>query len=257
MKILICGLLLLQCPAQTEPNVMALNEVDKELEQNNHSSSHKVLAEFTAKGGIFVRMNKDTAPYPLAPGDRVFPACSGGNNRSQTLWNILLPYTDKITLMPPHATCYGFDPYNGRSNWQRTQHTYLDDEFISWAGRPKSQKFGWDIFMELFSKEQASPEELARMLGYYNVEYYNPTLSPGTRRVYITFAKNGHIHLHRLSQVNTSLENVVVLLFPLEDLINHPLPEWNTYPRSLKTYVEFAKILKASLDLSRLESAAE
>ncbi len=232
--------------------VITSDEADEDLEQNEQSSLKIALAEFLAKGGAIVRLDKDAPPYPLAPGDMIFPACSGANNRSQTLWNILRPYSDQITLMPPHATRYGFDPYNGQVNWHRTNHTQHKDEFILWAGIAKSQKFGWDVFEAWLSKKDATPEELDWMLEYYNNHYYNPDIPPGTRRIYITFAKNAHIHLYRLSQVNESLENVVVLFFPLEDLIKSPLPKWHTYPRSLKSYVELANILKSYLDFSQL-----
>jgi hypothetical protein len=232
--------------------VITSHEVDDELEQIEQSSLKIVLAEFIAKGGTIVRLDKDATPYPLAFGDMIFPACSGGVNRSQTLWNILRPYTDNITLMPPHATRFGFDPYNGRSNWHGSGYTQNNDEFILWAGISKSQKFGWDVFEEFLSKEEATSEDLVRMMDYYNVQYYNPDISPEIRRVYITFTKNAHVHLYRLSQTNTSLKNVVILLFPLDDLIRSPLPEWNTYPRSFKSYVELANILKSYLDFSQL-----
>lgn len=82
--------------------------------------------------------------------------------------------------------------------------------------------------------------------------YYSCEMTPDIRKVYITFAKNGHTHLYRLNEVNRSLENVVVLLFPLEDLIYTPLPEWNTYPYSIKSYCELAAILRSYLDCAQL-----
>ncbi|MDR3624307.1 MAG: hypothetical protein P4L16_04110 [Chlamydiales bacterium] len=228
------------------------HEADEELEQNKNSSLAVVLFEFTAKKGTLVRLEGDAAPYALTPGDVVFPACSGGKNRSQTLWNLLRPYNDKITLMPPHATRYGFDPYNARSNWHRTSFAQKKDEFVLWVGIEKCQKFGWNIFESWLSKPEGTPDELAIMLEYYNKHYYNPNLSPGTKRIYIVFAKNAHVHLYRLNQTNKSLEDVVVLFFPLKDLIAHPLPSWNTYPRSVKSYRELANILKCYLDFSKL-----
>jgi hypothetical protein len=227
-------------------------EADEELEQNVKSSLKTALAEFTAKGGTLLRLDKGAAPYQLICSDVVFPSCSGGNNRSQTLWNVLRTYADKIALMRPHATRYGFDPYNGLSNWHRTLHVQKNDEFILWAGVSKSPKFGWDVFESWLSKAEGTPDELALMMDYYNHHYYNPDIPSGTRRIYMTFAKNAHIHLYRLNQTNESLENVVVLFFPLEDLIKDPLPEWNTYPNSAKTYAELAHILESYLDFSQL-----
>lgn len=227
-------------------------EADGDLEADPHASLSYVLDEFAAKGGTLLRMEGDTSPFLFAEGDVVFPACSGGNNRSQTLWGMLRTYADKISVMQPHATRYGFDPYNGRANWHRTHHVQKADEFVLWAGVYKSRKLGWDDFEAWLSKETGSAEELAMMLDYYNHHYYSPALADNTRRVYITFAKNAHAHLYRLNQTNTSLENVVVLFFPLEDLIARPLPEWDTHPRSVKAYTELSKLISKYLDFSQL-----
>jgi hypothetical protein len=187
----------------------------------------------------------------------VFPACSAGSNRSQTLWNVLRPYAEKITLMHPHATRYGFDPYNGRLNQRHSRRMRRqNDEFTLWAGVSKSKKFGWDVFEQEYLVRQATSEALSKMRNYYDSHYYHPACKPETRRVYITFAKNAHIHLYRLSQTNASLENVVVLFFPLEDLIHNPLPEWETYPHSVKCYSELSAKIRAYLDFSQLESSA-
>jgi hypothetical protein len=228
------------------------HETDDELQNNEGSSLETSLLEFTAKGGTIIRLEGDAEPYQLLPGDMVFPACSGGNNRSQTLWNLLRSYSNKISLKQPHATQYGFDPYNRKANWLRIKPPQQNDEFFLWAGVAKSEKLGWDIFADWLTRSEAAPEELNIMLNFYNQEYYNPNLPEGTRRIYITFAKNAHIHLYRLNQTNTSLENVVVLFFPLEDLIKHPLPVWDTYPGSIKSYIEFAGILSPYLDFTKL-----
>jgi len=47
------------------------------------------------------------------------------------------------------------------------------------------------------------------------------------------------------------LENVVVLFYPIEDVIAKPPKEWETYPRSVKTYKELAAMLEKYLDLSQ------
>jgi hypothetical protein len=234
-----------------EPVIYA-DEADGHLEGHAHSCLNTTFAEFTARGGTLVRLDKNTVPFQLLPRDMVFPSCSGGNNRSQTLWNVLRSYSHKITLMPPHATRHGFDPYNGRSNWShnRIQKT---DEYVLWAGVSKCQKLGWNVFERWLSKSHGSPEALTRMADYYNRHYYNPDCPEGTRRIYITFAENAHVHLYRLCQTNASLENVVVLFFPLEDLIHNPLSKWRTYPYSVKCYVELSAKIRAYLDFSQLE----
>ena len=228
------------------------NEVDEDLQSVEGSSLMKVLTVFQEKGGTIIRLDGNAAPYQLLPGDMVFPSCSAGINRSQTLWNVLRPYSDKITLRQPHATRYGLDPFNGKVNWHRVEGKASSDDYYLWAGVERSPRFGFDVFNAWLEKKEATPEELQIISSYYDREYYNPDIPAGTRRVYITFSKNAHAHLYRLNQANRSLENVVVLYFPLADMIKHPLPEWNTYQASLKSYVEFSNILKAYLDFDRL-----
>jgi hypothetical protein len=238
---------------QLHPAIFA-NECDEDLELEESSNLETSLAEFSAKGGTLIRLEGMTSPFQFAAGDMVFPACSGANNRSQTLWNLLRIYEGAITVQLPHATRYGFDPYNGQANWNRTIHVQKDDEFINWAGVSKSAKFGWALFNDWLLREETTESELATMTAYYNTHYYNPPHHAGTRRIYITFAKNAHVHLHRLNQTNTTLENVFVLFFPLEDLIAHPLPEWETKPQSLKAYRELAALIEKYLDFSQLTS---
>lgn len=228
------------------------SEADEYLEGNADTSLSTVYDAFIEKGGTIIRLENDVPPFQFIVGDVVFPACSGGNNRSQTLWAMLRPYESKITLNPPHATRYGFDSYNGIANWNRTLHLQKNDEFILWSGFAKSPKLGWNVFKEWLSKDDATAEELAKMKEYYTRHYFNPPVPEGARRVYITFAKNAHAHIFRLVETNKSLENVVLLVYPVEDLIHRPLPEWDTYPRSVKAYIELSKILKVYLDFSQL-----
>lgn len=236
---------------ELQPCIFA-NEADEDLEMNESSRLEISIAEFTAKGGILIRMDGETRPFQLQAGDVVFPACSAGSNRSQVIWGLLRKY-EGISLQSPHATRYGFDPYNGKVNWKRSSHVpYPSDEFIKWSGVHKSTKFGWDLFGDWLAKNEATQNELALLTEYYNTRYYCPSISSDTRRIYITFAKNGHAHLHRLNQTNSTLENVFVLFYPLEDLIANPLPEWETFPRSFKTYANFAYMLEKYLDFSNL-----
>lgn len=228
-----------------------LYEPDDTLELYSESSLENSYAAFCAKGGTFVMLDEGST-YAVMPGDVVFPSCSGGNNRSQTLWNLLRPYAGEITLMPPHATRYGFDPYNGLENWQRTSHSQKNDEFALWAGIPKSQKFGWDLFGKWLPQTNVPTDVIQEMSEYYTTHYYNPESLAGSRRIYITFAQNVHVHFYRLSQTNASLENVVLVCFPLEDLIHGPKSEWHTYPRSEKCYRKFSQILQSRLDCSQL-----
>lgn len=237
-------------------NVEGWCSSEKTLEIHPQTCLEKSFADFSDKGGTFVYLNDDVT-FTLKPNDIVFPSCSRGNNRSQTLWNLLRPFKGVITLMPPHATSDGFDPYNGMENWHHESPNRPDDEFILWAGVKKSQKFGWDVFGDCISHENVSSNDLQSMLEYYNTHYYNPENLGKQRRVYITFAQNAHVHLYRLSQTNASLENVVVVCFPLEDLIRSPLAKWKTYPRSEKCYRQFGKLLSSHLDVTLLHKSPQ
>lgn len=227
-------------------------EADDELQEDYETSLERSFYLFLAKGGRIFRLDEWSPPFKFAKGDVVFPSCAGANNRSQTLWNILQPYNTKITVMPPHATRFGFDPYNGLVNWHRAKHSFTQDEFQLWANVVKSKKFGWDNFESWLSKTEISPIELNILRQYFNQNYYNPRLSSETRKIYITFSKNVHIHLARLSETNSSLENVILLFYPISDLINHPLPEWQTYKRSKEAYVQVAALIRKHLDFSEL-----
>lgn len=229
------------------------HETIKSLESQKDTSAQVLLSNFLAKGGTFIRL--ETKPFAFLEGDLIFPSCSGGNNRSQVLWHILRSYTNHITLMPPHATQYGFDPYNNLSNWKQIKHERKGDEFFLWAHASKCQKLGWDVFENLLLKTKASLDELSLMKKYYNQNYYSPDFSSDKRRIYITFEKNAHIHLYRLNQTNASLENVILLLLPINDLISKPLPEWNTFPRSEKAYREFSSIIESLFDFKNLPNA--
>lgn len=226
------------------------HEAEDSLQKNEATTLEKSLLEFTSKGGTIIRLDGDEKPFQLIPGDMVFPACSGATNRSQALWNVLRPFSSVISLSQPHATQHGFDPFNGKANWVRNKPGVDGDEFKLWAGVPKSKKLGWDMFEEWLTKPGASPDELDAMSNYYNLNYYKPDVPVETRRIYITFLKNAHIHLYRLNSTHDSLENVVVLHFPLDDLIRNPLPEWDAEPGSVMAYTKYAEVMASYLDFS-------
>jgi hypothetical protein len=236
----------------TENSLIYPHHIQADLQNEEHSTLAVSLEKFLEKGGTIIRLEDYDEPFQLQPGDTVFPACTAGHNRSQIVWKLLQPYADKIILNKPHATQYGLDPFNGKANWNRPKKPLVVDEFQLWAGSARQQKFGWDVFGEWTDKKEVSSEELHTLLDYYNREYYSLNTPAEARKVYIVFAKNVHVHLHRLSQSNGTLENVVILYMPLEDFIHTPLPEWNTFPGSLKSYEEFAKIIGARLDVSKL-----
>lgn len=231
------------------------HEGEDHLQKHQESSLETVLSEFLGKGGRVFRLEGDSEPFQFLPGDVVFPSCSAGFNRSQTVWALLQPYAKTIKLMPPHATRYGFDPYDDTLDGYFNNIEPSDiDEFKLWSGFDKQTKFGWDNFVHSISEDGVSQDELELMREYYNREYYCPPISSETRRVYITFAKNAHVHLYRLCQTNDTLANAIVLFFPLEDLIHKPEPAWQTIPQSEKAYREYAKKLRKFFDFSPLSS---
>jgi len=227
---------------------------EPELEKVEATSLKVAYEEFIRKGGTLLTMDNGNK-ITLLPGDVVYPACSAGWCRSQTLRYLLKPYEDKITLMAPHATRYGFDPYNGKPNWHRTagkDEAGIHDEFPQWAGVEKVTRFGYDQFIHLKDDKTPTPEQLAEITGFYNKYYYGANHTD-KRRVFITFALNTHAMLVRLAHANERLENVVLVHYPLDDLASKPPPEWNTYPNSVLSYERLAEIIAASLDLSELE----
>lgn len=237
---------------EAELPIVHADTIEKELEECIESSLSTVFKQFMAKGGTIHCLSEENEPFALAVGDYVFPSCSGGYNRSQTLWNILRPFADKICLHQPHATRYGFDPYNGKANWLDPDFR-CNDEFFHWAGIGKSPIFGFEFAEQWLSIIDIGKETLALLKDFYDCNYYAPYLPEGTRRVYITFEKNAHVHLYRLVHTNECLDSVVVLYFPLPDLIYTPLPEWKTYPSSVEAYSKLASILRSRLNFEQLE----
>src|SRR5690349_18231002 len=93
--------------------------VDLDLEANPNTSRKRCVEQFISKEG-FIHYIQDLKSFPdkiqLNQGDAVYPVCSGGFCRSQTLWALLKPLADQIVLFPPHAARVGWDPYNGQLN---------------------------------------------------------------------------------------------------------------------------------------------
>lgn len=235
----------------TDPHTLLLEEADQDLLLQG-IDLEDVLKKFHKLNGNFFRVHKN-AKCVLLEGDIVFPACSAGFCRSQTLWALLKKIEDKIYLQSPHATRYGFDPYNDKMNWQRHSDHVLFDEFKQWAQIPKAIRFGFERYGHLVADQAADQQLLMQMKAYYNKKYYGPEIRhPDKRAVYLSFDKNTHAILHRLLQTNENLHNVYVYHFPLKDLISHPLPEWKTAPLSVEAYQEFSNILKELIDLSQL-----
>lgn len=201
------------------------------------------MDEFTQRGGKFIHLNPNYSDniFELHPKDEVYPSCTAGFCRSQTLWALLSPH-ENLTLFPPHATRYGFDPYNGAINWHKNLETELQEDEFPWHQGKKAMRFGYDHFYDLIGSYEVDSSKLKEIRDYYNRHYFSSTTS--FRRVYVTFAQNAHVILYRLNQANDQLDGTVVVSIDLDDYITRPLKEWNTTPRSAVAYQEFALILK-------------
>lgn len=230
-------------------------KVEKHLEKHAGSRGQECLREFLARGGAFHSYPYDIPSFTIEEGDAVYPICSGGWCRSQTLHALLKPYSEYIVLFPPHAARLGWDPYNGQINRYRNyEGEKKHDEFALCFKREKELRMGFEKDAEWKAIESAPTKEgLATIRAYYNEHFFGPGSAfkgkQGRRRVYITFAANAHVILYRLLETNQSLEGVHIVALDLEDLVSHPLKEWNTTPRSIKAYQAFYESLRKILEV--------
>lgn len=218
---------------------------DEELERNFKASD--CLEKFYQKGGTFYCATQEQR-ICFEEGDAVYPICAGGICRSQTLWALLKILGDKIILFPPHAARHGWDPYNGQINRFRNAHQELvPDEFTAFFGIEKAIRFG-------FENDERWKENLSEISEFYNEHYFGPQSSwqgkKGKRRIYIAFANNTHVIIHRLNQTNINLEDVTVVCIDSEDLITFPPTFLQISPRSKEAYAYFADFLLCRLNFS-------
>ncbi len=238
----------------------ALPKADSFLEKKEETSVSRVFEEFKSKGGSLYRLGDEISPFQLLPNDVIFPSCSSGKNRSQTVWKILESCDQKIQLMSPHAVRGGNDPYNGRiKKWcDPSKFKLKPDGFVEWAGGSKKvSMFGEESFQQWWEKKD-EPETLGKMKEYYDKVYYETHFSSETRRVYITFQENAHVHLQRLSETNHSLDNVVVLYFafPIDPLKCPKSQLWKESTRKIEAYIGLAEIVNAGLDLRMIKNGS-
>lgn len=234
--------------------------VDETLEKKEETKGKVCLETFQEKGGFFYHLdpNKVTEKdrFVLLTGDIVYPSCSAGFNRSQTLHALLSYFLNSIILFEPHATRRGFDPYNDQANWHINKAKEKQpDEFKLWAQKEKAPRFGFDQFEYLMDEHDPSPEILNAIRKFYDEHYFGAgsitNNFEGQRRVYITFAQNVHVILHRLNQNNADLNNVVVVSIDLDDYIDKP-QEKIIASKSQAAYAIFAQILRELIDFSQL-----
>jgi hypothetical protein len=240
-----------------EISMDAFFKIEESLERHPRSSVKKCLQDFWQKGGVLQKIAGNSL-IRFKADDAVYPICSGGWCRSQTLWALLRPFADQLILFPPHAARYGWDPYNGQIN---RSHGYakelVSDEFRAYFGTEKSLRFGFENNDKWAPVEQAPTEEgLKSISEFYNQNYFGKNSAwqgkQGKRRLYIAFSNNIHVTLYRLIQSNVSLKNVWVLGIQADDLITHPPAFLNTSSRSKVAYENFVSFLSPLLDLDKL-----
>jgi len=229
---------------------------DEDLEANPDTSVQNCVETFLIRGGSIqcISGKLDTnAPRDLirlSPGDIVYPICSGGFCRSQTLWALLKDSHPQIILMPPHSARYGWDPFNGRINRYRNySQEGVYDEFFLHFGREKAQRFGFENELEWKEIESNPSEEgLKKIRKYYDENFFNPMELADKQRVYIAFSSNAHVIIHRLIQTNDHLQNVRVIAINYDDLVTNPPSHLNVASRSVEAYAYFSSLLKDLLE---------
>lgn len=216
------------------------------------------MEEFEQKQGtlIVINLNNGTEKkFVVQPGDDVRISCSAGWCRSQTTYFIFEMF-DGIINRNPHGARDYFDPITGKAQWDKNiQKENELDEFETCFGLKKAQRIGHKEFVDLRNSTNPSQETLAKIKEYYNKYYYGPesTDSHSKRIVYITFAANAHAILYRLNQTNNDLSRHTVVCLDLDDYITCPLQHWNTYPRSVVGYTNYAQLVMKFFDFSCLK----
>ncbi len=241
---------------------LALFKRDAGLEESFETSAQQCLDVFLAKGGMIHQLSYPVAAAQprmvLLPGDAIYPICSGGVCRSQTLWALLDVYSAQLKLFAPHAARYGWDPYNGQINrYRNIAQEELADEFACHFGKGKCERFGFEHSL-LWELVAHSPDaaKLREISAHYSTHLFGPKsikdVKDVQRRLYVVFANNTHVTLYRLNQANAALKDVTVIAIDLQDLVSHPPEGWQTTSRSRKAYATFAGMLAELFDLSAL-----
>lgn len=228
--------------------------IDEHLEATGVYSFKNCCERFIQRGGSlrFLELNQPVALFEK--GDALYPVCSGGLCRSQSLLQLLKPLQQGLDLLlfAPHASRQGYDPYQGQVQIHRLPK--VADDFEAYFGCPRIPQFGFDQAERWRQQgDMKDPEVVSSILGYYNRHYFGPESSvqgkKGKRRVYLVFAGPVHVVLKRLGEANADLSSVVVAAIPLQDEISNP-PEYLQVPSgSLPAYEHFLAKLKGIFQL--------
>lgn len=213
-------------------------------------------------------------PFQIKPGDKIFTVCSSGENRSQTARHIFKK-CQNIELELPHAARGGKDPYYGQTKKWTGAKTKKRDGYNDWTNQDKVPVFGEQNFDKWYNQglsPETHPQTLLEMRSFFSDNYYKLKASNAcdsysdlaVRNVFITFKENAHVIMYRLNEMNSSLENVVVLYynFPIDpkkdpsgDSSSCPASKlWLERTRSKEAYKGLSKILKSKLDLSLVKN---
>lgn len=237
---------------------------DKELECKDEAKLNILVSNFIAQGGrldiIPKEVGTDIHKLRLTEGAAVFPVCKGGSCRSQTVAHMLdKSFKERILLMPPLAAHHGYDPYNGRTNRDRSSNNDKGDQFFDWAQHGKYLRAGfenaseWDKIHDRQMREEDVRQELPQITAYYNEHYFGPV--PNRQRIYIVFEVNVHCVLKRLSEVTPeSFKDVRIIVINWKDTITAP-EDQSIVRRSVQAYQAFANKLTSVLDFENLERA--
>lgn len=209
---------------------------DPHLKHLSYYSLRRCEESFKEKGGILnvLKINGQhlKGKVSLRRGDSLYPVCSGAHCRSQALFCLLRKWiSHQITLFFPHASRWGYDPYNEKI--PQIKEVPSGDEFELTFGHPRIERFGFAYFEKCLQEGSIKNERfLSFAKGYYDHHYYAPK-NVCARRVYIAFAHPVHAVLKRLVETNSDLSQVMLVAIPLEDEITHP-PSYSSFKSGSK-----------------------
>lgn len=204
--------------------------IDELLEETLEWPLISCEKKFRAMGGEIVLPGR----FEIKEGDALYPICSAGVCRSQTLY-VLLQQIRGVKLFAPHASRRGFDPYNGELQIHREVVKF--DEFEKAFNRKRCLQFGFEHRQNWLS----SGFKVEEMKRFYDRHYFGKT--EAKRRVYIAFASPVHVILKRLIEANDDLTNVCLVAIPLTDEISNP-PHKDIKSGSVEAYEAFMEKLR-------------
>ncbi len=215
--------------------------IDERLEETGEWSLVNCESKFEEMGGkIFI-----PGRFEINEGDALYPVCSGGVCRSQTLYIMLKEIAEKgkVKLFAPHASRRGLDPYNGELQIHR--EVVKNDDFEMTFQVKRCVQFGFE-HRDLWASSGYNIEE---MKGYYDRHFFGK-IQAG-RRVYIAFASPVHVILKRLVESNEDLRDVYVVAIPLADEISNP-PHPEIKSGTAAAYMAFMNKIRPFFSYSHL-----